>query len=388
MLAGALREEGFQSKAVHEALDLCLSCKACKSECPVAVDMAAWKSEFLAQRYKGRLHPLHHYIFGFADRLARLGSLAPALTNALLTGPQTSPVIKRIAGIAQERQLPKLAAKTFQQNYASLRLTTGARTRSQKLHPAAIPGPEGPSAPPQVVLLWPDTWNNYYHPQTLAAAETLLTQAGFQVETPQGHLCCGRPLYDFGLLGPARAYLTRVLNRLAQEIDAGLPIIFLEPSCASVFKDELLQFFPNDPRAQRMSRQVWLLADFLSAKAPNFAAGRLTGVQILLHGHCHHKAVFGGPASEIALLRQAGAVVEQTQAGCCGMAGPFGFEADKFEVSKAIAQDGLLPAVNAAAPETIIVADGFSCREQIEQLGHRQAMHFAEAMARLRCKED
>jgi FAD/FMN-containing dehydrogenase/Fe-S oxidoreductase len=388
MLAGALREEGFQSKAVHEALDLCLSCKACKSECPVAVDMAAWKSEFLAQRYKGRLHPLHHYIFGFADRLARLGSLAPALTNALLTGPQTSPVIKRIAGIAQERQLPKLAAKTFQQNYASLRLTTGARTRSQKLHPAAIPGPEGPSAPPQVVLLWPDTWNNYYHPQTLAAAETLLTQAGFQVETPQGHLCCSRPLYDFGLLGPARAYLTRVLNRLAQEIDAGLPIIFLEPSCASVFKDELLQFFPNDPRAQRMSRQVWLLADFLSAKAPNFAAGRLTGVQILLHGHCHHKAVFGGPASEIALLRQAGAVVEQTQAGCCGMAGPFGFEADKFEVSKAIAQDGLLPAVNAAAPETIIVADGFSCREQIEQLGHRQAMHFAEAMARLRCKED
>jgi FAD/FMN-containing dehydrogenase/Fe-S oxidoreductase len=382
MLAGALREEGFQSRAVHEALDLCLSCKACKSECPVAVDMATWKSEFLAQRYKGRLHPLHHYIFGFADKLARLGSLAPALTNALLNGSLTSPLIKRIAGVAQQRQLPKLAAKSFQQNYASLRLDTGARTGSQKLHPAATPGPEGPSAPPQVVLLWPDTWSNYYNPQTLAAAETLLTQAGFQVEIPKGHICCGRPLYDFGLLGAARAYLARVLDRMAQEIDAGLPIIFLEPSCASVFKDELLELFPADPRALRMSQQVWLLADFLAANAPNSNAGRLTGVQILLHGHCHHKAVFGGPDSEIALLRQAGAVIEQTQAGCCGMAGPFGFAADKFEVSKAIAQEGLLPAVNAAAPETIIVADGFSCREQIAQLGHRKALHFAEILAR------
>jgi len=391
MLHGALREEGFQSRAVHEALDLCLSCKACKSECPVAVDMAAWKSEFLAQRYKGRLHPLHHYIFGFADRLARLGSFAPALTNALLTGPLTSPLIKLIAGVAPQRQLPKLAAKSFQKNYASLRLSTGERTGSQRLHPATTPGPEGPSAAPQVpegpsastqVVLWPDTWNNYYHPQTLTAAEILLTQAGFQVETPRGHICCGRPLYDFGLLGAARAYLVRVLDRMAPQIDAGLPIIFLEPSCASIFKDELLQFFPYDPRARRMSRQVWLLAEFLAARAPNFAAGRLAGVQILLHGHCHHKAIFGGPASEIALLRQAGAVVEQTQAGCCGMAGPFGFEADKFEVSKAIAQDGLLPAVNAAAPETIIVADGFSCREQIAQLGRREAMHFAEILTR------
>jgi Fe-S oxidoreductase len=168
---------------------------------------------------------------------------------------------------------------------------------------------------------------------------------------------------------------------MAPQIEASLPFIFLEPSCASVFKDELLQFFPNDPRAQRMSRQVWLLADFLAAKAPNFAAGRLAGAQILLHGHCHHQAVFGGPACEIALLRQAGAAVEQTQAGCCGMAGPFGFEADKLEVSKAIAQNGLLPAVNAAAPETIIIADGFSCREQIAQLGHREAIHFAEVMA-------
>ncbi len=367
MLAGALRDEGFQSQAVHEALDLCLSCKACKTECPVQVDMAAYKAEFLAQHYKGRPHPLHHYIFGFADRLARWGSLSPILTNALLSGPVTSPLIKHIAGVAQERELPRLAPQSYQ------------RIRSARGQDAS--SPEAQLVPPQLVVLWTDTWNNYYHPQTLAAAETVLTQAGFRVETPQGHICCGRPLYDFGLLDAARAYLARVLDRMAPQIEAGLPFIFLEPSCASVFKDELPELFPKDPRAQRLSQQVWLLADWLAAKAPEFVAGSLQGAHVLLHGHCHHKAVFGGPASEIALLRRAGATVEAIQAGCCGMAGPFGFEADKFEVSKKIAEDGLLPAIRSAGPMTIVVADGFSCREQICQLGHKQAMHFAEVLA-------
>jgi FAD/FMN-containing dehydrogenase/Fe-S oxidoreductase len=359
MLAGALREEGFRSESVHEALDLCLSCKACKTECPVQVDMAAYKSEFLAQHYKGRIHPLRHYIFGFADKMAHWGSLTPALTNALLSGPVTSPLIKKMVGVAPQRALPRLAAQSFQK----------AR------HAGA--GSQG-----QPVVLWPDTWNNCYHPQTLGAAESVLTQAGFNVEIPSGHICCGRPLYDFGFLNAARSYLAKVLNRMAPQIKAGLPFIFLEPSCASVFKDELLELFPNDARAGRLSEQTWLLADWLAAKAPEWATGRLTGAHILLHGHCHHKAVFGGPASEISLLRQAGATVEPIQAGCCGMAGPFGFEADKYEVSKTIARDGLLPAVESADPLTLIVADGFSCREQISGLSNRRAMHFAEALDR------
>ena len=376
MLSGALRKEGFKSEAVHQALDLCLSCKACKSECPVQVDVAAWKSEFLAQHYKGRLHPLHHYVFGFADKLARLGALTPALTNALLTGPITSPLIKHIVGVAQERQLPRLARKNYQKTRGPASETSNV-PRPSKGANCAIPG----STPQQTVVLWPDTWNNYYHPQTLAAAETVLTSAGFKVEVPKGHICCGRPLYDFGLLGAARTYLIKVLDRMAPQIDAGLPFIFLEPSCASVFKDELLELFPNDARAKQLSGQVWLLADWLIARAPEWAAGRLQGAQVLLHGHCHHKAVFGGPRSEIELLRKAGATVEPIQAGCCGMAGPFGFEADKFEVSKAIANDGLLPAVQSAGDLTLIVADGFSCREQISQLSDRKAMHFAEALA-------
>ena len=379
MLAGSLRHEGFRSKAVHEALDLCLSCKACKTECPVQVDMAAYKSEFLAQHFKGRLHPLQHYIFGYADKLARWGSLTPALTNVLVTGPLTSPLIKRIAGVAQQRQLPKLAPHSYQHSRVSQTLVApGLASETGESKHVGSPDSIGR----QAVVLWPDTWNNYYHPQTLAAAETVLTAAGFQVETPKGHICCGRPLYDFGLLDPARRYLRRVLDRMASQIDAGLPFIFLEPSCASVFKDELLELFPADSVAHRMSRQIWLLADWLAAKAPDFGASKLEGAQILLHGHCHHQAVFGGPASEIALLRNAGATVESIQAGCCGMAGPFGFEVDKFEVSKTIANDGLLPAVASADPETLIVSDGFSCREQINQLGHKQALHFAEVLAR------
>ncbi|MFP5206899.1 MAG: (Fe-S)-binding protein, partial [Acidobacteriota bacterium] len=369
MMAGALRQEGFQSEAVHQALDLCLSCKACKTECPVQVDMAQYKAEFLAQHYKGRRHPLQHYIFGFADKLARLGSVAPALTNALLTGSVTSPLVKHFAKVARERQLPRLAAKSY----------VASRGRGNEA-PGKAAGGETPAR--QRVLLWPDTWNNYYHPATLTAAETVLRQAGFAVEVPNGHICCGRPLYDFGFLDAARSYLVKVLDRMAPHIEAGTPMVFLEPSCASVFKDELLEFFPNDPRAKRLSGRVWLLADWMAGHAPQFGAGRLAGAHILVHGHCHHKAVFGGPQSEIALLRQAGATVEPIQAGCCGMAGPFGFEADKFEVSKTIANDGLLPAVEAAGPLTVILADGFSCREQIAQLGGRQALHFAEVLAR------
>jgi FAD/FMN-containing dehydrogenase len=365
MLAGALKKEGFASEAVHEALDLCLSCKACKTECPEQVDMAQYKSEFLAQKYKGKLHPLHHYVFGFADKMARMGSLTPALTNFVLGSSVTSPLIKYIVGVAKERKMPQLARKSYKASREADETSNVPR-----------------AAKPQVVVLWADTWNNYYHPGTLHAAERVLTQAGFRVQTTKGHICCGRALYDFGLLSTARTYLANVLDRVAPEIEAGLPFIFLEPSCASIFKDEALEMFPNDPRAQKLSKQVWLLADWLAAKAPDWVVGRLEGAQVLVHGHCHHKAVFGGPKNEIALLRKAGAQVEMIETTCCGMAGPFGFEADKIEVSKAIANLGLLPAVNSAGPMTLIVADGFSCREQISQLSDREGMHFAEILDR------
>jgi len=369
MLAGSLRGEGYRSESVREALSLCLSCKACKSECPVQVDMAQYKAEFLAHHYKGRMRPVSHYIFAFADKLARWGSLFPRLTNWVLRGP-LSGLIKRIAGVAPQRRLPALASGPY------------TRTRKRAAELAA------PQASASQVLLWPDTWNNYYHPRALAAAEALLTEAGFAVKTAERHVCCGRPLYDFGFLGAARSYLADVLRTMAPHIDAGMPFIFLEPSCASVFRDELPELFPDDPRAKKLRESVWLLADFLADHAPEFVRDRLTGKRVLVHGHCHHKAVFGGTEVEIELLRKAGASVEPIQAGCCGMAGPFGYEAEKYEVSKAIAGQGLLPAVELASADTIIVSDGFSCREQIAQLGGREAKHLAEVLAPAQQRRD
>jgi Fe-S oxidoreductase len=282
-----------------------------------------------------------------------------------MSSPITSPLIKHIVGVAQLRQMPLLAKTNYKAG------------RERRLSTTPVPKP----APSQVVL-WADTWNNYYHPQTLVAAESVLTQAGFAVRTTEGHICCGRALYDFGLLGTAKNYMARVLDAIEPQIEAGLPFIFLEPSCASIFRDEAPELFPHDQRAKKMKGLVWLLADWLAEKAPEWVEGRLEGVQILLHGHCHHKAVFGGPKNEIALLRKAGAQVKAIETSCCGMAGPFGFEADKFEVSKAIAYLGLMPAVQAAPQTTVIVADGFSCREQIAQLGGREGLHFAEALDR------
>jgi len=364
MLAGALRKEGLRSQAVYDALDLCLSCKSCKSECPVQVDMTMYKAEYLAQRYKNRPHPIHHYVFGFADKWAKMGSMTPALTNFMMSSGLTSPLIKHLVGIAEERSMPQLAEKSFRQMHLARAKQDAATTATR-----------------EEVVLWADTWNNYYHPATLEAAEKVLREAGFKVRVIRQKVCCGRALYDFGLLSQAKAYMKDALKTLEPEIRKGLPFIFLEPSCASVFKDEALEFFPTDDRAIKMSEQVWLLGDWLAAKAPEWVEGRLEGETIHLHGHCHHKAVFGGPKSEIELLRKAGAKVEMIESTCCGMAGPFGFEKKKIAVSKTIAESGLLPAVRAAKAEDIVVADGFSCREQIGQLSDRHALHFAEALA-------
>jgi Fe-S oxidoreductase len=237
MMQGNVIKGGWRNTEVKEALDLCLSCKACKTECPVNVDMATWKSEFLAHHYKGRVHPLQHYAFGFMDRWASIASLAPSIANLPFRLPGANKLLKSVLDVAPERELPQFAARNFRDRFRRSETSFEPRNGEQ-------------------VLLWPDTWNNYFQPQNLHAAAKVLKAAGHKIYVPKRHICCGRPLYDFGFLDEARRYLVGILDEFASEIDAGIPVVMLEPSCASVFQDELINFFPNDERARRLSKQT------------------------------------------------------------------------------------------------------------------------------------
>jgi FAD/FMN-containing dehydrogenase/Fe-S oxidoreductase len=357
MMQGNVLKDGWRNLEVKEALDLCLSCKACKTECPVNVDMATWKSEFLAHFYQGRLHPPQHYAFGFMDRFAHLASVAPGLANLGLRVPGVAPLAKAVLGIAPQRSLPRFAASSFRRGFRPAGGTGGRE-----------------------VLLWPDTWNNYFHPEALSAAAEVLSASGYTVRVPRKHICCGRPLYDFGFLDEARRYLRRVLDEHAREIDAGIPVAMLEPSCASVFRDELINFFPNDERAIRLSRQTAMLGELLATSDGGWKPAQLAGRRVVVHGHCHQKALMS-MKDDVALLRATGAQVDVLDAGCCGMAGPFGFEKDHFTVSQTLGERVLLPAARAAGPDDILVSNGFSCREQIAQNTPRRAVHLAEVLA-------
>jgi FAD/FMN-containing dehydrogenase/Fe-S oxidoreductase len=362
MLEGNVLDRDWGNEQVREALDLCLSCKACKRECPVNVDVATYKAEFLAHYHEQHGHHPRDYAFGFMDRWARLASAIPGVTTHLANLPLMIPgvasLVKGTLGIAPQRTLPRFASRSYQS-----RIAASGSTQAQ-------------------VLLWPDTWNNYYHPHVLESARQVLTDAGVPPYTPKQHVCCGRPLYDFGFLKEARAYLEKILQEFAPQIDAGTTFVFLEPSCASVFRDELLNFFPTDMRAKRLSDQTLLLSQFLTKKAFGYKPPSLAGQRIVLHGHCHHKSLMK-MNDEFAILTATGAQVELLDAGCCGMAGPFGFEKEKYDVSQTLGERVLLPAVRGAASDTLIVSDGFSCREQVSQNTNRRALHFAEVISSL-----
>jgi FAD/FMN-containing dehydrogenase/Fe-S oxidoreductase len=365
--------QGWQEEHVKRGLDLCLSCKACKSECPTNVDIATYKAEFLSHYYEHRSRPLHAYAFGMIDRWARLGSIAPRVANFLSQAPGLSSIMRAALHLAPQRQLPRLSKFTFQHLACKNGIPAPGAHREGIADTSA-----GSAAGINEVILWADTFNNYFHPETSQAALEVLTSAGFAVSVPRQHLCCGRPLYDFGMLDAAKSYLQRILHDLAPQIDAGVPLVVLEPSCASVFRDELRSLFPADPRANRLRNQTFLLSEFLEYRAPGYKPPQLSR-KVLLHGHCHQKSLMKMD-HEQSLLRKMGAEVECPDSGCCGMAGPFGFEKDKFAVSQAVGERVLLPAVRSASPDTLIISDGFSCREQILQATGRRPMHLAEAI--------
>jgi len=357
MLRGDPLQGGWESEAVKDSLDLCLSCKGCKGECPLHVDMATYKAQFLARYFEHRARPLSAHVFGRIDRLARVASHAPWLVNFLASTAPFSTAAKALAGIHPARRIPKFASRTFQ---AAVRGRAPAKGKGRR------------------VMLWADTFNNHYHPETALAALELLEQRGFDVVVSPRGLCCGRPLYEFGLLDHARAYLERILATLAPEIEAGTPLVVLEPACASVFRDELVNLLYKSEQARRLSGQTFLLDEFL-VKHDDKAWRRVTG-HAVVHGHCHHQAFFKMDAQR-ELMQRAGMDFEILDSGCCGMAGSFGFEREKYDVSIACGERVLLPAVRAAAGDTLLIADGFSCREQIAQTTARRAVHLAQVLA-------
>ncbi len=395
MTQGEVIRDGWRSEEVKQSLDLCLACKGCKSDCPVSVDVATYKAEFLSHYYEGRLRPRSAYAFGNIDLWARLASNAPGLVNLTTQLPFLRDIAKIVAGIPPQRTIPAFAPETFKAWFHRTHETnsrSGGRIRLPSDAKRASTWKSDPSGPRQAdqndrasapaVLLWPDTFNNYFHPATARAAVEVLEAAGFRVTIPQTNLCCGRPLYDFGMLDRAERLLLEILDQLKPEIEAGIPVVGLEPSCVAVFRDELLNLFPHDQRAQALSKQTFLLSEFLEQNLDqNSAHAALPQLnrKALLHGHCHHKSIMKMTAEE-SLLHRIGIDFQAPAPGCCGMAGSFGFEHNKYDISAAIGELELLPAVRKAPADWLIIADGFSCREQIAQGTDRHALHLAEVL--------
>jgi FAD/FMN-containing dehydrogenase/Fe-S oxidoreductase len=365
MLRGEVITDGWASREVKEALDWCLACKGCRSDCPTHTDMASYKAEFLSHYHEHHARPLHAQALGRIGEWAPLAMRAPHLVNAVAGLPLFSAVSKKILGIASERSLPKFASRSFHAQFDAMHraLRDPART--------------GGTRRGDPVVLFADTFSNYFRPQTALAAVRVLEASGARVDLPKSRVCCGRPYYDFGMLDEARAALEGVMRALAPQIESGLPIVVLEPGCHSVFRDELLKLFPNDLLAARLAKQAVTLGEILQARKWQ---PRKVGGKALLHGHCHQKAL-GGTKADVAMLRAAGIETSAPETGCCGMAGAFGMRQETYEASVKIGNLSVLPKVKEAAADTLIVANGFSCREQIEGLGGRETRHLAEVLA-------
>jgi FAD/FMN-containing dehydrogenase/Fe-S oxidoreductase len=353
---------GLTDPALKEALDLCLSCKACKSECPAGIDMAAYKAEFFARYYEQHRRPADVRFFARIHELARAGAVAPRIANALSHAPGLRRIARRTLNVHPARELPRFAKLTFRSWFAQRHVSADGKSRE--------------------VVIFPDTFNNFFEPEVAIAASEVLERAGFRVRIPSADLCCGRPLFDAGMLDRARWRLLQAMDAITPMIERGAALVGLEPSCLLTFRDELPSFFPKDPRAASLASRAMLLDEFLSREAPGFAAPPIAG-RALVHGHCHQKAI-AGMRGEMAILGAIdGLKVDAPDAGCCGMAGPFGYGADRFDISQKIAERVLIPAIRQSAPDTAIVADGFACRTQIRHFcPERRPLHLAQILNR------
>jgi Fe-S oxidoreductase len=360
MVNGTHVTGGWRSPEVHEVLDLCLQCKGCSVDCPTGVDMASYKAEVLHQSYRRRLRPRSHYSLGWLPRWARVASRAPRLVNALLRLGPAAAVGKRVAGVDRRRPLPPFAPQTFRAWFA---------------------GRPTPPAGDDVVL-WVDTWTDHFTPQVGRAAVQVLEDAGFRVRVPDGPVCCGLTWISTGQLDAARRQLRRSVAVLAPAAAAGVPVVGIEPSCTAVFRGDAQELLgPDAPGVREVASSVRTLAELLGER-PGWRPPDLSGVTGVAQPHCHQHAVMGFRADE-ELLRRGGASVTAV-GGCCGLAGNFGAEQGHFDVSVAVAETALLPAVRAAGDDAVVLTDGFSCRTQLRDLTGREGRHLAEVLAQAR----
>jgi FAD/FMN-containing dehydrogenase/Fe-S oxidoreductase len=360
MLEGGVITDGWRSPEVRDALDLCLSCKGCLSDCPVNVDMATYKSEFTYHHYRGRpwARPKSHWSMGWLPLWARLATVAPATVNRI-TGSRLQGTMKRLGGIAAQRPIPTFAEQT---------LTASMKTRV----------PAGRSSRGRL-LLWPDTFTNFLAPQVGRSAIRVLEAAGFEVVLPTGPVCCGLTWISTGQLNVARRVLERSLRVLAPHLVAGLPVVGLEPSCTAVFRHDTSELLPGNALADQARTSTFTLAEALARFAADWEPPKVDR-QALAQVHCHQHAVMGfGP--DRALLMNAGVDLTVPDSGCCGLAGNFGFEQGHYEVSRAVGERVILPTVRELDPATLVLADGFSCRTQIEHGTGRPALHLAQLLA-------
>lgn len=359
MIDGRLVKEGWRSPEVHEALDLCLSCKGCLNDCPTGIDMATYKSEVLHQSYQGRIRPRSHYILGRLPFWARLSSPIAWIANLGLRTPGVRSLARWVAGVDQRRSLP---------TFARTRLSRWARKREAL----------APTRPGQRVLLWADSFTEYFSTESGRAAVSLLESAGYQVELLPRSACCGLTWITTGQLDRAQEILAHTIATLHPYVADGVPIVGLEPSCLSVLRSDAVELL-TDPRAVDVAQGVFTLAELLQ-RSNGWTAPDLTGTHVVVQPHCHQASVMGFEA-DLALLESTGATIERL-AGCCGLAGNFGVEKGHYEVSVAVAEQQLLPAVRNAAPGTVVLADGFSCRTQLLDLADVTALHLAQLLDR------
>ena len=367
MANGQVIQDGWQSDEVAEALDLCLSCKGCKRDCPVGVDMATYKTEFLAQRYRGRVRPVAHYSMGALPRWLHLVGRLPARVvdalNAAARGPLGA-VAKRLGGIAPERAIPPIARRPF---------TWSARRPAR----AVAAGDRRPR-----LLLWPDTFTNHFDPAVAADAVAVLEALGYAVELPPRTVCCALTWTTTGQVDAARRVLRRSLRTIEPWLAAGVPVVGLEPSCTAALRADGPELLPDEPLAARLAGGVRTFAEVLAEHADALAAAVVApGQRALVQVHCHQHAELGVEADQTAMAAL-GIEAEVLDSGCCGLAGNFGFEKGHYAVSMACAERVLLPAVRAAAPDVAVLADGFSCRTQLRQAGTREPVHLARLAVR------